>query len=280
MVQGSTRDWENLLMRRLVVLIIADPEDAGMYRSLQLNGERFERCALGDAIDRVKREKPDVIVLDCGNRVWTGLSTLRQIKEIYQDVPIIFLTDMSSEDAAINAFKMGAREYFKKPVNMFELKQALEYLLKIKLAEDSCPPGIGARSIPCVSSVIADKPQNVLDVIAFIEANLWSPLELALLAEKARLSKFHFCRFFKRHVGMNPMKFVASLRIERAKELLKEDGLTVSSVANEVGFKDISNFIRQFKKATGVTPRTYRGSSRISTVSNNNAQLQLPTADN
>jgi YesN/AraC family two-component response regulator len=247
-------------MQPLAALIIEDDEISGISRSLQLNGERLERCALNDAIDCLKREKPYVIVLDCGNRVWTGLSTMRQIKEIYQDIPVIFLTDMSSEDAAINAFKMGAREYFKKPVNMFELKQALKHLLKIKTAVDGCPHSAGAQSTPSINSITSDKPQNILDVVAFIEANLWSPLELTMLAEKAHLSKFHFCRFFKRHIGMNPMKFVASLRIERAKELLKKDGLTVSSVANEVGFKDLSNFIRQFKKATGVTPRTYRGS--------------------
>jgi AraC family transcriptional regulator len=254
------------IIQRLAVLIIADAENAGMYDSLQLNGERFDRCALKDAIDCLKREKADVIVLDCGNRVWTGLSTMSQIKEIYQDVPVIFLTDMSSEDAAINAYKMGAREYFKKPVNIPELKQALGHLLKVKLAADSCPPGIGTQGTPCVNSVTSDKPQNVLDVVAFIEANLWSPLELNMLAEKAHLSKFHFCRFFKRHIGMNPMKFVASLRIERAKELLKKKGLTVSAVANEVGFNDLSNFIRQFKRATGVTPRTYRGTYRIITA--------------
>jgi YesN/AraC family two-component response regulator len=250
-------------MQRLAVLIIADAEDAGVYRSLQLNGVRLEQCALGDAIDCLKREKADVIVLDCGNRVWTGLSTMRQIREAYEDIPIIFLTDMSSEDAAINALKMGAREYFKKPVNIVELKQALGHLLKIKPAGDSCHPGAGAHSTSRVNSFTSDKPQNIQDVVAFIEANLWSPLELAMLAEKAHLSKFHFCRFFKRHIGMNPMKFVASLRIERAKELLKKQDLTVSSVANEVGFKDLSNFIRQFKKTTGVTPRTYRGTYRI-----------------
>lgn len=262
-------------MHRLAVLIIADAEDAGVYRSLQLNGERLERCALNDAIDCLKREKADVIVLDCGNRVWTGLSTMSQIKEIYQDVPVIFLTDMSSEDAAINALKMGAREYFKKPVNMSELKQALGHLLKLKPAADSCTvPGIGAQSTSPVSTNTSDKPQSIQDVIAFIEANLWSPLELNILAERAHLSKFHFCRFFKRHIGMNPMKFVASLRIERAKELLKQEGLTVSSVANEVGFKDLSNFIRQFKKTTGVTPRTYRGTYRIITATQEADTLQ------
>jgi AraC-like DNA-binding protein len=158
---------------------------------------------------------------------------------------------------------------------MFELKQALGHLLKIELAVDSFPHRNGAPGTFRVNSITSDKPQNILDVVAFIEANLWSPLELNLLAEKAHLSKFHFCRFFKRHIGMNPMKFVASLRIERAKELLKQDGLTVSSVANEVGFKDISNFIRQFKKATGVTPTTFRDSSRIGTLSNTGAQFAV-----
>jgi transcriptional regulator GlxA family with amidase domain len=110
-------------------------------------------------------------------------------------------------------------------------------------------------------STSLDKPKNILEVVAFIEANLWSPLELEGLAEKAHLSKFHFCRIFKRYIGMNPMKYVAALRIEQAKKLLKKNELTVSVVANKVGFKDMSNFIRQFKKATGVTPTMYRGAA-------------------
>ncbi len=111
--------------------------------------------------------------------------------------------------------------------------------------------------------VTTDKPQNLLQVVAFIEGNLWSSLELGSLAKKAHLSKFHFCRVFKRHIGMNPMKFVAVLRIERAKELLTRNDKTVSLVANEVGFRDLSNFIRQFKKTTGMTPTMYRGAAEI-----------------
>jgi AraC family transcriptional regulator len=262
-------------MQRLAALIIADDENAGMYRSLQIKEERLELCALNNALDCLVREKAEVVVLDCGYRVWTGLSTLSQIKEAYPDIPVVFLTDLSSEDAAINAFKMGSREYFKKPVNMFEFKQTLERLLDIKRAAESGPaPGGAAQNAFCVQSVTSDKPQNLLDVISFIEANLWSPLELDVLAEKAHLSKFHFCRIFKRHIGMNPMKFVAALRIEHAKELLKKNSLTVSSIANEVGFKDLSNFIRQFKKVTGVTPRTFRGASRSIAAPEEIAPLQ------
>jgi AraC family transcriptional regulator len=255
-------------MQRLSVLVIADQENAGLYSSFQLGVERTELCALKDAVDCLTREKAEVIVLDCGYRVWTGLSLMQHIKGTYTDVPVIFLTDMSSEDAVINAFKMGAREYFKKPVNSLELKRAVEHLLGIKRAEEGCLiPGTGATSVACLKSAPSDRSHDVFEVVAFIEANLWSPLSLEDLAKKAHLSKFHFCRVFKKHIGMNPMKFAAALRIERAKELLKKNDLTVSSVANEVGFKDLSNFIRQFKKATGVTPTAYRGTTKIEGVS-------------
>jgi YesN/AraC family two-component response regulator len=255
-------------MERLSALIIMDEENEGLFRSLQMKGERLVLCSLKDALDHLKQEKTDIVVLDCGYRVWTGLSTMLQIKKTYPDVPVIFLTDMSSEDIAINAFKLGAREYYKKPVNVLELRRTLERLLSIKRAAEGClSTGDGGQNALCIKSVARDKPQNIVEVISYIEGNLWSPLELEHLAEKAHLSKFHFCRIFKRHIGMNPMKFVAALRIERAKELLKKNDLPVSLVASEVGFKDLSNFIRQFKKVTGVTPTTYRGTARIETGS-------------
>ncbi|HTG01096.1 MAG TPA: AraC family transcriptional regulator [Nitrospirota bacterium] len=109
-----------------------------------------------------------------------------------------------------------------------------------------------------------DKPQNIVHVVSYIEQNLWTPLELDELAKQAHLSKFHFCRTFKRYTGLNPMKYVAALRIDRAKELLKQQDISVSNVASKVGFRDLSNFIRQFKKVTGVTPSRYRGTAQES----------------
>ncbi len=100
--------------------------------------------------------------------------------------------------------------------------------------------------------------ENIKHVIGYIESNLWSKLDLENLAQIAKLSKFHFCRKFKRHVGINPMKYVNTRRIEKAKELLKKRDLSVSLVASEVGFRDLSNFIRQFKKRTGLAPNAYR----------------------
>jgi len=256
-------------MQKLPVFVIADEENAKPYQSLSLKGEKIVICSLRDSMEQIRQGMADAVLLDCGYRVWTGLSTIREIKEMHPAIPVVFLTDLGSEDAAINAFRLGAREYFKKPVNLFDLKLTLQKILNIKRLPDGrhLPPVAGAKSgnssSACVRTVTTDKPQNILQVISFVEENLRSSLELELLARKAHLSKFHFCRMFKHHIGMNPMKFVAALRIERAKELLRQNDLNVSLVANEVGFKDLSNFIRQFKKIAGVTPTMYRDSAGV-----------------
>lgn len=57
---------------------------------------------------------------------------------------------------------------------------------------------------------------------------------------------------------MTPMRFVTSMRIERAKTLLKREDHNMSETAMEAGFNDLGTFIRQFKKFTGITPAAYK----------------------
>ncbi len=249
-------------MQRPSMLIVSSKEDASSYNSFEPQGARVTALGFHDCVDYLKHMKVDVVLLDCGHRVWTGLSTLRQIKQTCPDIAVVFLTDQGSEDVAINALAEGAKEYFRKPADLSEVKKILENLLAVRRTLDGSRSPISPHpdgGAPCMRTA---KPENLLQVIAFIEENLLSSMELGSLAKQAHLSKYHFCRVFKRHVGMNPMKFVAALRIERAKELLTKNDKTVSLVATEVGFRDLSNFIRQFKKITGVTPTTYRNLSK------------------
>jgi transcriptional regulator GlxA family with amidase domain len=59
---------------------------------------------------------------------------------------------------------------------------------------------------------------------------------------------------------MSPMHFLTTMRVEKAKKLLKDSALSVSVIALELGFKDIGNFIKNFKSVTGNTPTKYRKS--------------------
>ncbi len=94
-------------------------------------------------------------------------------------------------------------------------------------------------------------------VAAYIEEHLAENVLLSRLAELAQLSPFHFSRAFKQSFGMPPLRYLASRRIERAKDLLAGDG-SVTEVGLALGFTETSSFTTAFRKHTGVTPTVYR----------------------
>lgn len=72
------------------------------------------------------------------------------------------------------------------------------------------------------------------------------------------LSKFHFVRSFKESVGLSPMRYLKSLRVDLAKRALAREDAPISMVAAGAGYRDLSTFNKYFKTLTGETPSRYR----------------------
>jgi AraC-like DNA-binding protein len=83
---------------------------------------------------------------------------------------------------------------------------------------------------------------------------------VAELAREAGYSPDHFARVFKQIIGVSPQAYVIRARIDRAKQLLAESSLSISQIADVLGYEDLFFFSRQFKSKTGSTPRQYRAS--------------------
>jgi AraC family transcriptional regulator len=90
-------------------------------------------------------------------------------------------------------------------------------------------------------------------------AQLDREFPLAKLARSSGLSEFHFARAFKKSTGYTPSQYFIRLRMEHARQLLRETGRPVIEVALEVGYTSASHFSQVFRRETGVTPSEYRG---------------------
>ncbi len=78
------------------------------------------------------------------------------------------------------------------------------------------------------------------------------------LAAHAGMSEFHFNRLFKRATGVPPSQYQIKLRIDTARQLLRETKKSVITIANDVGYSNPSHFAQLFRKETGLSPTDYR----------------------
>lgn len=116
-------------------------------------------------------------------------------------------------------------------------------------------------------SSFEEKDGKRLDsVFQFSFQNFSRNIELTEVAAIANLSVSQFCRYFKLHTRKTYFEYLNQLRIEAACKLLAEHKFSIAQVCYEVGFNNLSNFNRQFKKVKGVTPSGYRKAFDLRTL--------------
>lgn len=104
--------------------------------------------------------------------------------------------------------------------------------------------------------------QRAVETALWLDANAHEPVDLERAAQQAGLSSFHFLRLFTRIVGVTPHQYLLRSRLRRAARALAADDRPVSDIALDVGFADLSNFVRTFHRAAGVSPRGFRQAAR------------------
>ena len=119
----------------------------------------------------------------------------------------------------------------------------------------------GTRSQPLRRESSRDR-RRAVETALWLDANAHEPVDLARAARQAGVSPFHFLRLFARIVGVTPHQYLLRSRLRRAARALAADDQPVSDIALDVGFADLSNFVRTFHRAAGVSPRGFRQAAR------------------
>lgn len=104
-----------------------------------------------------------------------------------------------------------------------------------------------------ITSILSPK---ITPVLQYIDSHLTSNLSLDLLSKELSMDKYYLSHLFKKHTGSTLYQYILTKRIALAKQLLQE-GNNVTDTCLMSGFNDYSNFIRTFKKATGMSPGNF-----------------------
>jgi len=126
--------------------------------------------------------------------------------------------------------------------------------LLVTLAESSGTNLSHSDSFPSSSNKTKERIQRV---VAYIEANLANEVSLDNVATIANMSPTAFSRFFHQEMGTTLTDYVNGMRIAAAKGLLREADSSIAHIAKRVGYHNISNFNRQFKARSNMSPRAY-----------------------
>lgn len=236
-------------------VLIADDETwviFGLKRMIEKSGLPFR--VIGETndgvttLEEVEKKKPDVLFSDIRMPGYTGLELLEHIQEKKLDVKVVFVSGYAEFTYAQKALSLGAVDYLLKPIKpdmMTTVLKKLEVKLAGKVQEEVIEQK--EEKVPVIEQIITEIQEYYTENITLTE-----------LAKKYGISVGYLSSLIKENVGLSYSDYVTARRIQKAKELLEDERLSMEQIAEQTGFRDHFYFIKVFKKHTGITPGKYR----------------------
>ena len=250
------------------ILIVDDNADLRNY----MKGHLDQLYNISEARDgeegyNLATEKiPDLIISDVMMPKLDGYELCKKLKTDARTshIPIILLTARASSESRIEGLETGADDFITKPFDPLELQTRIKNLimqrnmLHERFMKNVRKIGI-EQLLTLESPDLNSMDQNFLQkAIEYIMENISDPnINVELLGEEMALSRRQLQRKIMGITGNSPNKFIRSIRLNRAAELILNKTANVTEIAYEVGFNNLSWFAKSFKEQFGVLPSEY-----------------------
>lgn len=200
---------------------------------------------------------PDVLMTDVRMPGMDGIELARAVRLTHPQCDVIFLSGFADLEFIQAAFEIGAVQYLVKPLNEDELKKALA---NIRERHEGAPAHQQkTRSLDHSSYSPRPASSRARQAVELVNQEFSEPsLSLASIAERLEIHPNYLSTCIHQELGTTFSRYLESLRIEHAKNLLQDTTLPVHVIANRVGFSDARYFSVRFKGAIGMTPRAFR----------------------
>jgi len=200
------------------------------------------------AKEEIAMFKPDVVFTDIRMPGLSGLELLQAVPEVSPDTKVVIISGYAEFSYAKEAVQHHAYDYLLKPIKEEDLARVMSSLVSEEDGETD-----GGIEAPAFDRLIDN-------VISEIREHYMEDISLTSLASKYNVSMGRLSEMIKEHLKVNFSDYIASLRIQRAKELLRDESLSIQEIAEIVGYNDYFYFTKVFKKVEGISPSKYRKS--------------------
>ena len=243
------------------VLVIEDDQDLrdSLQRLLQ---EKYtiSMAANGEeGLKLVQEIKPDLILSDVMMPIMDGFELCKQLKRKKETscIPIILLTAKINDKDYLEGLNCGADAYITKPFNFNVLQANIDMVISNrKRVIDSFKSNPLTQNIDITISSYDEK--FLKEAMDIVKKNMENPeFDVKHFCEIMQVSNSMLYRKLKSLANMSPNEFIRSIRLNTAKELIKQRRGNVSDIAYLVGFKDAHYFSVCFKKEFNMTPGEY-----------------------
>jgi signal transduction histidine kinase/DNA-binding response OmpR family regulator/ligand-binding sensor domain-containing protein len=261
---------------RPLILLVEDNADVVAYTASCLPDYRLAVGKDGkEGFEIATDIIPDLIITDVMMPFIDGFELCHRLKnhEHTSHVPIIMLTAKADMESKMEGLHRGADAYLEKPFRREELLMRIKKLLELRLIlQQYYLRKAGVENVMIVAETPADevvadaKLENsfVKKVREAIEENLINAnFTVEHLCKLVFMSHSQLHRKLDALTGCSPNKFIRIIRLNKAKELLKNQAYSISSIAYDCGYHDPGYFGRVFKQEYGVTPQEWRVGQKI-----------------
>ncbi len=245
-----------------IMLIVEDNRDVRNYIISNFDGTYLIEIAQNgqEGFEKATDLIPEIIISDVMMPEMNGYQLCEKLKTDPKTshIPIILLTAKAAEEDKLQGLETGADVYLAKPFNPKELQIRVRKLIeqRQKLREKFRQNiQIGPQDV----SVTSTDQIFLEQAMKLTEQNIHnSDFNVEGFASQMAMSRMQLHRKLKALTGQSTTEFIRSMRLKRAAQLLKQKSGTISDIAYDVGFNNLSYFIRSFTKQFGISPSQYK----------------------
>lgn len=199
-----------------------------------------------EALSKIDQFVPDIVIMDINIPILNGLKVIQSAKSKYPNMAFVIVSGYDDFSYCQQALRLQITDYILKPVDYEEFGNCIDHL-KIHLYEQKTN-----------YKENQNEQRVITNMTRYLQEHLDEEISLIILSEKFHLNPQYISQLFKNEIGVNFLAYLTNIRIEKAKKLLLNTSLSITQIAQEVGYLDYRVFTKVFKKNEGMTPSQYK----------------------